>query len=105
VANHSIADRLHEVIAALDRRVRYPDRAGEAAIARDASTLRGAAVARLDAIGRDEETQQFEARWRVWRTRGRDQEAAVARRWRFLVAAAVLGGPVAFLLYTALGPW
>ena len=38
---------LEELIEALDRRVPRPEQAGEAAIARDAATLRAKAVARL----------------------------------------------------------
>jgi hypothetical protein len=38
---------LEELVAALDRRVRRVERAGEAAIARDAAALRAKAVARL----------------------------------------------------------
>jgi hypothetical protein len=38
---------LEEVIAALDRRMPRVERAGEAAIARDAAALRAKAVARL----------------------------------------------------------
>ena len=38
---------LHELIAALDRRVPQVERAGEAAIARDAAALRQKAVQRL----------------------------------------------------------
>ena len=38
---------LHELIAALDRRVPHIERAGEAAIARDAAVLREQAMKRL----------------------------------------------------------
>jgi hypothetical protein len=38
---------LHELIAALDRRVPQVKRAGEASIARDAAELRGQAVQRI----------------------------------------------------------
>ena len=38
---------LEELIAALDRRLPHVERAGEAAIARDAAALRAKAVARL----------------------------------------------------------
>jgi hypothetical protein len=47
VADTALAIRLHELIAAIDRRRPRPDRPGEAAIARDAAGLRAAAVARL----------------------------------------------------------
>ena len=40
-------DHLHELIAALDRRLPQPHRAGEAAIARGAAALRHRALARL----------------------------------------------------------
>jgi hypothetical protein len=42
-----LARELEELIAALDRRVPRVERAGEAAIARDAAALRAKAVARL----------------------------------------------------------
>ena len=38
---------LRELVAALDRRVRHIERAGEAAIARDAATLRANALSRI----------------------------------------------------------
>ena len=41
---------LHELIAALDRRVPHIERAGEAAIARDAAVLRALAVKRLSEL-------------------------------------------------------
>jgi hypothetical protein len=43
----NVARELRELIAALDRRVPRVDRAGEAAIARDAAALREKAVQRL----------------------------------------------------------
>lgn len=43
---------LHELIAALDRRVPRVERAGEAAIARDAALLRDRAVKRLEELTR-----------------------------------------------------
>lgn len=42
--------RLMEVIAALDRRVRHPNRHTEAAIVADAAALKREAQARLDAL-------------------------------------------------------
>ena len=42
-----LARELHQLIAALDRRVPHVERAGEAAIARDAAALREKAVHRL----------------------------------------------------------
>jgi hypothetical protein len=42
-----LARALHELIAALDRRLPHVEQAGEAAIARDAAALRKKAVQRL----------------------------------------------------------
>jgi hypothetical protein len=42
-----LARELEELIAAIDRRVPHIERAGEAAIARDAAALRAKAVERL----------------------------------------------------------
>jgi hypothetical protein len=51
VKNAQLArDRLRELIAALDARVPRVERAGEAAIARDAAALRAKAVKRLEEI-------------------------------------------------------
>jgi hypothetical protein len=50
VADTALSDQLHELISALDRRARHPERPGEAAIAVEAATLRAAAVARLAEI-------------------------------------------------------
>jgi hypothetical protein len=47
VASHDLARELHELIAALDRRVPRVEQAGESAIARDAAALREKAVQRL----------------------------------------------------------
>ena len=47
MADTTLIDQLHELISALDRRARHPERPGEAAIALDAATLRAAALARL----------------------------------------------------------
>jgi hypothetical protein len=46
----NVAHELEELIAALDRRVPRVERAGEAAIARDAAALRAQAVERLAQI-------------------------------------------------------
>ena len=46
-----IVRELEELIAALDRRVPRVERAGEAAIARDAAALRAKAVERLAELG------------------------------------------------------
>ena len=48
----NLIEDLHELVAALDRRVPRFERAGEIAIARDALHLRDAAVARLATIGK-----------------------------------------------------
>ena len=47
-----LARELEELIAAIDRRVRRIDRAGEADIAREAAVLRAKAVARLAELAR-----------------------------------------------------
>jgi hypothetical protein len=47
VTNSELARELRELIAALDRRVPRVEQAGEAAIARDAATLREKAMKRL----------------------------------------------------------
>ena len=47
VTNAEIARELHELIAALDRRVPRVERAGEISIARDAAELRAKAMDRL----------------------------------------------------------
>lgn len=46
-----VTRELEELIAAIDRRVPRVERAGEAAIALDAATLRARAVARLAELG------------------------------------------------------
>jgi hypothetical protein len=50
LANIELARELHELIAALDRRVPRVAHAGEAAIAHDAAALREKAVKRLAEI-------------------------------------------------------
>ena len=47
VSASELARELEELIVALDRRLPQVERAGEAAIARDAAALRAKAVARL----------------------------------------------------------
>jgi len=47
VNRNDLARELHELIAALDRRVHRVEQAGEADIARDAAALREKAVQRL----------------------------------------------------------
>jgi hypothetical protein len=42
--------RLEELLSALERRVRQPQRSGEARIAEDAESLRRSAQARLDTL-------------------------------------------------------
>ena len=51
---HRIVTTLRELISALDRRVPQVNRPGELRIARDAQTLRGAAVAQIEALRRQE---------------------------------------------------
>jgi hypothetical protein len=60
IADHAdgtrVLRRLHELIAALDRRVPRIERVGEVAIARDAATLRKKAldrIAQLESAGGD----------------------------------------------------
>jgi hypothetical protein len=50
VADTGLVSRLHELIAALDRRHPRPERPGEAAIARASAELRSEAIARLAAL-------------------------------------------------------
>jgi hypothetical protein len=50
VSARNVAHALEELIAALDRRVPHIERAGEAAIAREAAALRAQAVDRLTQI-------------------------------------------------------
>lgn len=45
-----IVRALRELIAALDRRTPYVERAGEAAIARDAASLKARALKRIEAL-------------------------------------------------------
>jgi len=49
-----LVGELHELIAALDRRVRRVERAGEAAIAGDAAALRVKAVKRIGELEGEE---------------------------------------------------
>jgi hypothetical protein len=49
-----LVGELHELIAALDRRVPHAERAGEAAIAGDAAALKVEALKRLGALEREE---------------------------------------------------
>jgi len=53
VARLRIVRELHELIAALDRRVPHVERVGEVAIAQAASVLRDEAVKRIDEIERE----------------------------------------------------
>jgi hypothetical protein len=52
VSAGEVARELEELIAAIDRRVPHIERAGEAAIAREAAALRAKAVERLAELGR-----------------------------------------------------
>jgi len=51
VTTADLVRELRELIAALDRRAPHLERAGEAAIARDAEALRSQAVKRLAELG------------------------------------------------------
>jgi hypothetical protein len=53
VSAGALRRELEELIAALDRRVPRVEQAGEAAIAREAASLRAKAVARLAELARD----------------------------------------------------
>jgi hypothetical protein len=53
VTREELIRELRELIAALDRRVSRVERAGEAAIARDAAALREKAIRRLAEIAPD----------------------------------------------------
>jgi hypothetical protein len=53
VARLRIVRELHELIAALDRRVPHVERAGEVAIAKAAAVLRDEALKRIDEIERE----------------------------------------------------
>ena len=56
---NSIASRqLHELIEALDKRVPHVERAGEAAIARDAAALKAKALTRLAELERAKLSQR-----------------------------------------------
>jgi hypothetical protein len=48
-----VVQELHELIAALDRRVPHVERVGEVSIARAAAALRAEAVQRIDELERD----------------------------------------------------
>lgn len=52
VSTSDLVRELEELIAAIDRRVPHIERAGEAAIARDAAALRAKAVERLAELAR-----------------------------------------------------
>lgn len=54
VTPNDLARELHELIAALDRRVPRVEQAGETAIARDASALREKAVQRLRELNEEQ---------------------------------------------------
>jgi hypothetical protein len=74
--------RLQEVITALDRRTRRPERASEATIARDSAALRAQAVQKLEAIHDATVQTEFDARWARWLADGRAERFAMTRRWR-----------------------
>ena len=58
VTNPRVARELHELIAALDRRVPRVERAGEASIARDAAALRAKAVQRLAELAHEQASDE-----------------------------------------------
>jgi hypothetical protein len=92
---------LHEVVTALDSRVRHPERPGEKAIAKDSAALRAKAVAHLDLLG-NRVDEAFEGRWSAWKAAGRADDLAVGRQWRLLAGAVVVtalsAGLVSYLL-------
>jgi len=53
VSSSELVRELQELVEALDRRVPRVERAGEAAIARAAASLRAAAVKRLDELAKE----------------------------------------------------
>ena len=97
MADTALVSRLHEVVTALDSRVRHPERPGEKAIARDSAVLRAKAVAHLDLLGNPVDAA-FEARWSAWKAAGRADTLAVNRRWQRLGVVAALAVAVAALL-------
>jgi hypothetical protein len=70
VAPKDLARGLHELIAALDRRVPRVEQAGEAGIARDAAALREKAVQRLREL---DEQAALQASGRSTQSRGTSQ--------------------------------
>lgn len=88
MADTALVSRLHEVVTALDSRVRHPERPGEKAIARDSAVLRAQAVAQLDQLA-EPAAAAFEARWTEWKAAGRAEDLVVSRRWRRLGGAVV----------------
>jgi hypothetical protein len=70
VAPKDLARELHELIAALDRRVPRVEQAGEAGIARDAAALREKAVQRLREL---DEQAALQASGRSTQSRGTSQ--------------------------------
>jgi hypothetical protein len=97
VADTALVSRLHEVVTALDSRVRHPERPGEKAIARDSAVIRAQAVAKLDQLGNPVDAA-FEGRWSAWKAAGRADTLAVNRRWRRFGVVAALAVAVAALL-------
>jgi hypothetical protein len=70
VAPKDLARELHELIAALDRRVPRVEQAGEAGISRDAAALREKAVQRLREL---DEQAALQASGRSTQSRGTSQ--------------------------------
>jgi hypothetical protein len=89
VVDTALVSRLHEVVTALDSRVRHPERPGEKAIARDSAVIRAQAVAQLDELAQPADAA-FEARWTAWKAAGRADDLVVSRRWRHLGGAVVV---------------
>ena len=96
MADTALVSRLHEVVTALDSRVRHPERPGEKAIARDSAILRAQAVAQLGLLGNPVDAA-FEGRWAAWKAAGRADTLAVNRRWRHVGVVAALAVAVAAL--------
>jgi hypothetical protein len=73
VTPNDLARELHELIAALDRRVPRVEEAGEAAIARDAAALREKAVQRLRELDEQSTAATLQASDRSTQIRGTSQ--------------------------------
>ena len=49
-SGRTLLDDLHEVVAALDRRVPHPERTGESAIAQDSARMKKSAESRIEQL-------------------------------------------------------